>query len=127
MTRVDYKVHILPDIEMYAGATDVWYVELYNPDGKRYRYEEISDYELELIIKDYGYTHRPNGATYTTVRKTGALAAEPDGADATAVFRFETGDTYGLYGKFTYQIQATCAGNQYLGQGNLYIKKNINQ
>ena len=112
---------------MYAGNTDIWDVPLYDSDMRRYVYDDVSGYTFRLIIKDYGYTHRPNGRTYITIVKTGTLNVEDDGVSAYIHFAFDKEDTNAVYGKFTYQIEAAGAGRYFSAQGNLYITKNINQ
>lgn len=127
MAKIDYQKYALPDIEMYAGNTDSWDFPLYDADMKRYLYTDVTAYTYKLIIKDYGYTHRPNGSTYFTLVKTGLLSVEDDGVSAYVHFDFEKADTNDRYGKFTYQMEATGAGKFFSAQGNLYITKNINQ
>ena len=127
MAKIDYQKYDLPDIEMYAGNTDVWEFPLYTPDMQRQQYDDVSAYTYKLIIKDYGYNHRTNGSTYLTLVKTGTLNTEDDGTSAYARFMFSKEDTNAWYGKFTYQFEASGYGNYYTAQGNLYITKNINQ
>ena len=112
---------------MYAGNTDSWDFPLYDASMKQYAYDDVSGYDYKLIIKDYGYTHRPNGSTYFTLVKSGVLNTEDDGIGAYVHFNFEKEDTNAQYGKFTYQIEASGAGKFFSAQGNLYITKNINQ
>lgn len=127
MAKIDYQRFTLPDIEMYAGNTDTWAVPLYDVSMRRYAYDEVSGYTFKLIIKDYGYTHRPNGSTYFTLVKVGTLNIEDDGVSAYVHFDFLKEDTLDRYGKYTYQIEASGAGQYFTAQGNLYITKNINQ
>ncbi len=127
MAKIDYEKYTLPDIEMYAGNTDVWEFPLYDADMRRYMYDDVKGYTYKLIIKDYGYVHRPNGSTYFTLIKVGTLNTEDDGVRAYVRFKFDKEDTNTRYGKFTYQIEASNAENFFSAQGNLYITKNINQ
>lgn len=127
MAKINYQRYTLPDIEMYAGNTDVWEFPLYDAEKRRYLYDDVNGYTYKLIIKDYGYTHRPNGSTYFTLVKTGDLNTEDDGVSAYARFKFDKSDTDGRYGKFVYQIEASNAENYFSAQGYLYITKNINQ
>ena len=127
MAKIDYQKYTLPDIEMYAGNTDAWDFPLYDMDMHRYSYEEAQPYTFKLIIKDYGYAHRPNGSTYFTLVKTGTVNIMDDGVTAYVHFAFEKADTFERYGKFTYQVEASGAGKFFSAQGNLFITKNINQ
>lgn len=127
MAKIDYQKYDLPDIEMYAGNTDVWEFPLYDSDGKKYAYDDVKGYTYKLVIKDYGYTHRPNGSTYFTLIKTGTLNVEDDNKSAYIRFEFAKADTNTRYGKFTYQVEASGADKFFSAQGNLYITKNINQ
>lgn len=127
MAKIDYQKYDLPDIEMYAGNTDVWEFPLYDADGKKYVYDDVKGYTYKLVIKDYGYTHRPNGSTYFTLVKTGTLNTEDDGVHAYIRFEFTKADTNTRYGKYTYQVEASGADKFFSAQGNLYITKNINQ
>lgn len=127
MAKIDYQKYDLPDIEMYAGNTDVWEFPLYDADMRRYLYDDVNGYTYKLIIKDYGYTHRPNGATYFTLVKTGTLNTDDDGVSAYVRFKFDKSDTNARYGKYTYQVEASGGENYFSAQGHLYITKNINQ
>lgn len=127
MAKIDYEKYTLPDIEMYAGNTDVWEFPLYDSDGRLYEYNDVTGYTYKLVIKDYGYTHRPNGNTYFTLIKIGTLNVDDDGIHAYVRFKFEKNDTNIRYGKYTYQVEASNADNFFSAQGNLYITKNINQ
>lgn len=127
MAKIDYEKYTLPDIEMYAGNTDVWEFPLYDSDGRLYEYSDVTGYTYKLVIKDYGYTHRPNGNTYFTLIKIGTLNVDDDGIHAYVRFKFEKNDTNIRYGKYTYQVEASNADNFFSAQGNLYITKNINQ
>ena len=127
MAKIDYERYTLPDIEMYAGNTDVWEFALYDFKGIRMKCEDAVLFEYQLVIKDYGYTHRQNGATYFSLTKPGEVVIDDEDEFANAQFVFAKEDTVDRFGKFTYQIEAFADGNYYTAQGNLYILKNINQ
>lgn len=126
MGKMDYRENVLPDIEMYGGNTDTWQIPLYRDNNARMRWENARDATYTLVIKDYGYTHKPNGATYFTLTKTGRLEQEPDG-NAVVIFQFDKNDTLSMYGKYTYQIIAEDENYSHAEQGTLFITKNINQ
>lgn len=126
MSKVDYQKWALPDIEMYAGSTDIWDFYLYDLHMQEFKYDEVENYNYRLVIKDYGYTHRSNGTTYFTLTKTGTLRSGLDNA-AVARFTFDKEDTFERYGKYTYQVEAYAADKYFSAQGNLFIVKNINQ
>lgn len=126
MAKADYTRYILPDIEMYAGNTDTWDVQLFTPNMRQFDFSELEGYTYRLIIKDYGYTHRSNGPTYFTLVKTGTLIRDDNGVGAVAHFEFTKADTNDRYGKYTYQIEIEGRGEYASAQGNLFIFKNIN-
>lgn len=130
MAKIDYRIHILPDVEMYGGNTDTWELVLINENGDQYTYDELKDGRCTflLTIKEYGYQHRPNGGVYYSLQKTGVLGTDDDMVGAVCRFTFAPGDTLTWMGKFTYQVELI-QGNviRHAAQGNLIIRKNINQ
>ena len=126
MAKIDYQRYTLPDIEMYAGNTDVWEFPLYNSNMVPYNYEDVNGYTFRLIIDDYGYTRRQTVLSQNALVKTGVLARQDDD---TALVRFELmkPETNTRFGKYTYQIEAEGAGKFFSAQGSLYIVKNMNQ
>lgn len=130
MAKIDYRIRILPDVEMYGGNTDTWELVLTKEDGSQYTYEELKDSNCSFIltIKDYGYQHRPNGGTYLSLQKTGVLGIDDDMTGAVCRFSFTPSDTLAWMGKFTYQIELIQGDLvRFAAQGNLIIRKNINQ
>lgn len=129
MSKIDFRRTILPDIEMYGGSTDVWEIPLYSGDGQRMKYNDAVKCTFTLVIKDYGYVHRPNGATYFSLTKPGSVIHDDDDALGLLRFQFAKSDTFSRYGKFTYEVIAEGANGSYRNsaQGNLYITKSIDQ
>lgn len=127
MPKIDYTKNCLPDIEMYAGNTDVWDFPVYSTNIGIMSYEDLTNYSFSLIIKDFGYTYRSNGPTRLSLTKQGILMEDQETGDALVRFTFSKGDTEAMYGKYTYQIEATSGGLYFTAQGNLFITKNINQ
>lgn len=129
MSKIDYRRDILPDIEMYGGATDLWEIPLYHGDGTRISHDESRNATYKLVIKDYGYTHRSNGTTYFVLTKIGSVIYDDDGVSALLTFRFTKSETFTRYGKFTYQVIAESNDGTFrnIAQGNLYITKAIDQ
>lgn len=127
MRRNDYPITVLPDIEMYGGDTEPWNVILIHEDGRNYLYTETSGYTATLTIMQYMYSVGlgVNGGTYV-IQKTGTIQRY-DTQDAAVVFSFGTADTKNLAGKYTYQIEMTKGTDKRIGQGNLFIKNNINR
>ena len=128
MPKIDYRRIILPDIEMYGGNTDLWEIPLYHSDDQRMTYESATHCTFTLVIKDYGYTHRTNGATYFTLTKPGTIIRDDDEL-ALLTFQFEKAETFAKFGKFTYQVIAESSefGFRNVAQGNLFITKAIDQ
>lgn len=128
MPKIDYRREILPDIEMYGGNTDQWEINLYRSNGQRLNYVSALHCTFTLVIKDYGYTHRPNGMNYFTLIKSGYVTHDTE-MNAILNFDFKTEETFGRYGKYTYQVIAE--DNTYevrnVAQGNLFITKAIDQ
>lgn len=129
MDKMDFKRNILPDIEMYGGDTDRWEIPLYFNENRRMLYSEMSNYTFTLTIKDYGYTHRPNGSNYFTLIKQGSISMDDDGSSAVLTFQLAKNDTIIRDGKFTYQITAETTDGQFRNsaQGELLIIKSIDQ
>ena len=128
MAKIDYQRYTLPDIEMYAGNTDVWEFPLYNSKMVPYEYRDMNAYTFRLIIDDYGYTRRQTVLSQNALVKTGDLVRLDDGT-AMARFEFAKQETNTRFGKYTYQIEADAedAGKYFSAQGSLYIIKNMNQ
>ena len=130
MAKIDYRINILPDVEMYGGNTDTWELVLINERGDQYTYEELKDTTCRflLTIKDYGYQHRPNGGVYHSLQKTGVLGVDDDLVGALCRFSFSPSDTLSWMGKYTYQVELIQGDIvRHAAQGNLIIRKNINQ
>ena len=130
MAKIDYRINILPDVEMYGGNTDTWELILIKENGDQYTYEELKDSSSRflLTIKDFGYQYRPNGGVYHSLQKTGVLGTDDDQIGALCRFTFAPNDTLTWYGKFTYQVELIHGDIiRHAAQGNLIIKKNINQ
>ena len=128
MPRIDYRRQILPDIEMYGGNTDQWEIPLFRSRDERLSYEDALHCTFTLVIKDFGYCHRTNGMSYFTLIKPGYVTHDPDGGGI-ANFDFTTSETFGRYGKYTYQVIAedTTYAVRVVAQGNLFITKAIDQ
>lgn len=130
MAKIDYRINILPDVEMYGGNTDIWELVLIKETGEQYTYEELKDSDgiFLLTIKDYTYQHRPNGGVYHTLQKNGVLGVDDDLVGAVCRFSFAPEDTLSWMGKFTYQVELIHGADiRRAAQGNLIIRKNINQ
>lgn len=129
MPKIDERIEILPDIEMYGGNSDTWVVQLFDPSHKRYTYDELEskNCSFTLIIKDSGFARKDNGAAVFSLTKSGTLELDTDGVSASAVFGLESSDTLAVNGKFTYQIEMVCNGVNQAAQGTLIIRRNINQ
>lgn len=130
MAKIDYRINILPDVEMYGGNTDTWELVLIKENGDQYTFEELKDTDCQflLTIKDYGYQHRPNGGTYRSLQKYGVLGIDDDLVGAVSRFLFTPQDTLAWMGKFTYQVELIQGDIiRHAAQGNLIIRKNINQ
>ena len=130
MAKIDYRINILPDVEMYGGNTDTWELVLIKENGNQYTYEELKDSSgiFLLTIKDYGYQHRPNGSVYHSLQKTGILGRDDDMVGAVCRFKFIPEDTLTWMGKYTYQVELIVGEElRHAAQGNLIIRKNINQ
>lgn len=127
MAKIDNKIIILPDIEMYGGNTDIWEVQLMKANGKPYTYDELDtlSYELKLVVTDYGYQYRPGGSAYTVFAIDGELGVDDDMSSAVARFQFEQSDTLSLHGKYLYQISMETNDTYVTAQGTLMIRGNI--
>lgn len=127
MRKNDYPITILPDIEMYGGDTEPWKVLIAHEDGTSYLYSEVSGYSATLTIMQYMYSVGlgVNGSTYV-LQKSGAIQLYGV-EDAAVVFSFVTNDTKSLAGRYTYQIEISHGADKRIGQGNLFIKNNINR
>lgn len=125
MAKIDFERYTLPDIEMYAGNTDVWEFRLYNSGALPYEYRDVNGYSYQLIIKDFAY-RREEGQSNVSIIKSGELVKDDDGT-AFVRFEFMKSETNELYGKFIYQFEAIGQGKFFSAQGSLYITKNINQ
>jgi len=130
MAKIDYRINILPDVEMYGGNTDTWELVLIKENGDQYTYDELKDTQsvFLLTIKDYAYQHRPNGGVYHTLQKQGVLGVDDDLVGAVCRFSFAPEDTLAWMGKYTFQVELIHGTDiRHAAQGNLIIRKNINQ
>ena len=118
---------VLPYIEMYGGNSDVWEIPVYGSDNTRLPYADATLCTFKLTIKDYGYSHRPNGTCDVSIVKTGELLNE-DG-NALIMFQFAPSDTMEVSGKFIYQISAEgpAVSDRNVAQGELCIVRAIDQ
>ncbi len=127
MAKIDYQRYTLPDVEMYAGNTDVWEFPLYNSNMIPYMYRDMNGYAFRLIVDSYGYVRRQqSGLSQTSLVKPGTLVKADDGT-AFVRFEFTKAETNLKFGKYTYQIEAEGYEKYFSAQGSLYIVKNINQ
>lgn len=127
MHKHDVPITILPDIEMYGGDTEPWNVQMIHDDGRCYLMTEVTGYSAVLTIMPFIYS-AGLGVSGASVTLTKNATIERYGTnEAMVVFSFAAADTLNLSGKYTYQIEFTYSGNKRIGQGNLYIRNNINR
>lgn len=126
MAKIDYQRYALPDIEMYAGNTDIWEFPLFNSNGVPYTSEEMEGYNFRLIIDDYGFVRGRNTMSQNVIVKPGNLMDLEDGS-AVVRFEFTKPETERKFGKYTYQFEAEGGERFFSAQGSLYIIKNMNQ
>lgn len=119
MSKIDVQMTILPDIEMYGGDTTPWYIQLMHGSGIGFTYSEAAGYSSRLTITPFAYL-----ASGYAVQKTGTISSY-NGNGAAAVFSFTENDTKALSGKFIYQVEFINGSNKRIGQGTLFIRKNI--
>lgn len=121
MGKIDYRVEILPDIEMYGGDTTPWYIQMMHGVGSSFYYSEADGFSCKLTITPFAIvtaTHDP------VLQKNGTIEEYGD-EEAAAVFTFTEEDTKELFGKFIYQVEFSKNADKRIGQGNLIIKKNV--
>ena len=111
---------------MYGGNTDQWEIPIYGSDGTQMAYGEAQYYTFTLSIKDYAYSHRPDGMTQFSLIKSGTVSRDDNG-NAFVVFTFAPEDTMFVYGKFLYQITSigSIEENRNSAQGELLIMKTL--
>lgn len=126
MGQSNLQNYVLPDIEMYAGDTDIWEFQINDEHMRPLSYDDVKYFEFKLVIKDFGYAHRPSGM-YFTITKTGECAEEEGTGFGLARFTFSKNDTLDRYGKYLYRMEVTGNGLITSAQGNLYITRNIDQ
>lgn len=127
MSKIDVNMVILPDIEMYGGDNEPWQVQMMHDDGTCYLISEVVGYTAVLTIMPFIYSAGLglNGAA-PILTKNGTFG-QYDHNKAMAVFSFTTTDTLSFSGKYTYQIEFIYGSGKRIGQGNLYIRNNINR
>lgn len=117
----------LPDVEIYAGDTTPWQITLVRENGALFVIEQGATCTATFTMVRVRAAGLP-GDTEDEIllSKTGTFQAAPNGGTI-AIFDFEEADTKELYGKFLYQIEIRHIDDLRIGQGDLYIKHNINQ
>lgn len=130
MSKYDYTLNVLPDIEMYAGDTAPWVVYPMD-EHNRIRYESLSNYVNTLTIMPFTVSAGISANAMipqVVLRKTGNADSGDDGY-MIVTYTFSEGDTKSLRGKYVYQIEMKSQTGSVvrIGQGNLYIKQNINR
>lgn len=128
MAKIDNRVMILPDVEMYGGNTDTWEVALINSYGRPYKYSEIQDinYTAKLVVAKYGISGLTGSYGETEFTIDGELRAGDDGVSAVMVFHFEHNYTAELSGKYVYQVTIYKNTTTYASaQGTLMIRHRL--
>ena len=126
---VKILVTVLPYIEMYGGDTVPWEITLLKENGEKYHMDMASRFNASLAISPINSVSGLGGSSIVQkpiLKKTARITEAMDGS-ATAIFVFETQDTLQLRGKFIYQIDINYGEDLRTGQGQLYIKQNINR
>lgn len=127
MRKIDFPITILPDIEMYGGDTEPWDVQMVHEDGRNYTMAEVNGYGAVLTIMPFMFSAGLGITAASNILKKNGTIETYGTNDAMAVFKFTASDTSGLSGKYTYQIEFTYGSDKRIGQGNLYIRNNVNR
>lgn len=119
----------LPNVDMYGGDTTPWEISLVNDDGTSFSIGQGADCTATLTLTPLKATTGLGNNANTLppmLTKEGVLEATGTGG-AAVIFKFAEADTKSLRGKFLYQIEIRHGSDLRVGQGNLYIKQNINR
>lgn len=121
-------VIILPNITMYGGDTTPWEITLVRENGANFSIAEGAECSATLTVVPFESASMVSNAAGVTpaLTKRGISAATSAGGTA-VTFNFAENDTKELQGKFLYQVEVRYASDLRIGQGNLFIKQNINQ
>lgn len=124
-----YDAARLPDIEVYGGDTTPWSIQLIKPDGGDFPYDSLTGCTAVLTFTPFAIGAGYNAMTSTitpVLQLEGTITGSPDGT-ATVLFNFSTADTFGLRGKYLYQVEISNGEDTRIGQGCVIIKQNINR
>lgn len=123
------EVRPLPDVDMYGGDTTPWEISLVKDDGSAFVIDQGADCTATLTLTPLKATTglgNNAAALPPMLTKAGVMEATASGGTA-ATFTFVEEDTKSLRGKYLYQIEVRHGTDLRVGQGNLYIKQNINR
>lgn len=117
----------LPDVEMYGGDCTPWEISLVRENGTQFIIQQ--GIECTAIFTVIPVSAAGFGDTLSeqepVLSKTGIFSETSSGGVAVQ-FSFAEEDTKELWGKFLYQIEIRHGNDVRIGQGDLYIKANIN-
>lgn len=124
MENNNFKIYILPDIEMYGGDTTPWIVTPTRDDGRIYSEDYMVECTAILTLTPFKAS---TGQSNNSVPMNPVLIKEGELNVDSFIFSFDEDDTIFLRGKFVYQIEIRHNEDLRLSQGCLYIKQNINR
>lgn len=122
-----YCAPVMPELEMYAGETIPWNVQILDDHGEAYLHQDLSAYSASLALMPYKVSHGLGMnalAVAPVLEKPGVMETKADGS-LYAVFEMTKQDTIMLSGKFTYQITVVFRGDRRVSQGHVLIRQNI--
>ena len=125
----NYKVQVLPEIEMYGGDTTPWEITLVDNLDNPFSVEVGSDCTATLSFAPIKASSGISGSavSFGSIFSKPGVISENSSGGTSITFDFEEQETKSLRGKFLYQIEIRHGDGVRIGQGSVYIKQNINQ
>lgn len=120
------KYNRLPDFDMYGGDSSTWVVELFDTNNKPHQMDPTGTYTYTLSLLPYAVLTGTGDGSPVLI-KDGSLSEDMDNGVPKALFSFQSNETINLRGKYVYQIEVDYPGGKKIGQGNVFIRQNINR
>lgn len=118
----------LPDVEIYGGDCTPWEISLVRENGTKFIIQQGIECTATFTMIQVNATNLSSitSSQDIVLSKSGTFSETSDGGVAVQ-FPFAEEDTKELWGKFLYQIEIRHGEDVRIGQGDLYIRANINQ
>lgn len=125
MENCNYAVSRLPDIEIYAGDTSSWTVNLFHEDKSPYVYEELFGAACVFTVKQFGVLNTDVSSAIIT-KRIPFMSDDPEESVSLKI-KFDVVDTLALRGKYIYQIEIITGQSNMVYQGYLRILQNLSR